>query len=221
MAWTTPNQDRTRLEGQSDPADMAVVVPLECPNCGSRGTLILDDGPDASAEEADVLTELSRHPAATRRVEGPDQGGDHGRRRGFRASFGGHLELVDAHLTWLVRDASAAGEARSIVSEFLGHAVPKEELNAATLVASELVTNALLHTSAATIDLRLERLSHHLVIEVSDNDRTDVLLAAMPGPDALAGRGLGIVSAISSEWGIRQRPDGKDGKTVWAAIPID
>ncbi len=124
-------------------------------------------------------------------------------------------------MTWLARDPSAAGEARTIVSEFLGRAVASDGVNAATLVASELVTNALLHTSASTIDLRLERLSHHLVIEVSDNDRTEVLLAAMPSPEAITGRGLGIVSAIASEWGIRERPDGKDGKTVWAAIPID
>jgi hypothetical protein len=52
--------DMTRLEGESDPADMAMVVALRCPACGTGGTLILNYGPDASAEEADVLAALDR-----------------------------------------------------------------------------------------------------------------------------------------------------------------
>lgn len=51
----------TRLEGESDPADMALVVPLRCPRCGTPGTLVLAYGPNASAEEADVLGALDRH----------------------------------------------------------------------------------------------------------------------------------------------------------------
>jgi hypothetical protein len=54
--------DMTRLEGESDPADMAMVVALTCPVCGTAGTLILNYGPDASAEEADVLAALDRAP---------------------------------------------------------------------------------------------------------------------------------------------------------------
>ena len=54
----------TRLEGESDPADMAMVVKLACPACGTAGTLILNYGPDASAEEADVLVAIERTPTA-------------------------------------------------------------------------------------------------------------------------------------------------------------
>lgn len=50
----------TRLEGASDPADMAIVVPLVCPSCGTKGTLIANYGPEASADEADVLVALDR-----------------------------------------------------------------------------------------------------------------------------------------------------------------
>ena len=53
----------TRLEGASDPADMMMVVPTTCPECGARGSLILHYGPAASAEEADVMAALSRTPA--------------------------------------------------------------------------------------------------------------------------------------------------------------
>jgi hypothetical protein len=66
---TTPAEaldanDMTRLEGESDPADMAMVIALQCPACGAAGTLILNYGPDASAEEADVLAALDRTPGA-------------------------------------------------------------------------------------------------------------------------------------------------------------
>lgn len=56
---TTATQS-TRLEGASDPADGAIVVPLECPSCGTNGALIAHYGPEASAAEADVLTSLPR-----------------------------------------------------------------------------------------------------------------------------------------------------------------
>jgi hypothetical protein len=48
-------QSLRRLEGASDPADMAAVVALECPICGRRGTLVLTFGPSASAADQDVL----------------------------------------------------------------------------------------------------------------------------------------------------------------------
>src|SRR5690349_5135841 len=53
-----------RLEGVSDPADMTMVVPVTCPSCGTAGTLVLGYGPDASAEDADVVRAVSRRPGA-------------------------------------------------------------------------------------------------------------------------------------------------------------
>jgi hypothetical protein len=44
-----------RLEGVSDPDDMAAVVALECPVCGARGTVVLKYGAEISLEEAEVL----------------------------------------------------------------------------------------------------------------------------------------------------------------------
>ena len=53
-----PQHTIRRLEGASDPADMAAVVALTCPRCDARGTLIVPFGPLASASEALVLAEL-------------------------------------------------------------------------------------------------------------------------------------------------------------------
>jgi hypothetical protein len=51
-----------RVEGESDPADMAILVPVSCPHCHSSGTLALQFGPMASEEESDVIAALPRVP---------------------------------------------------------------------------------------------------------------------------------------------------------------
>jgi ferredoxin len=48
-----------RLEGASDPADMAVVVAARCPACGAKGTLVLMYGPAADPVDSDVLAALA------------------------------------------------------------------------------------------------------------------------------------------------------------------
>ena len=48
-------EDLRRTEGASDPADMAAVVALRCPRCGTGGTAALKYGPEASPEEAELL----------------------------------------------------------------------------------------------------------------------------------------------------------------------
>jgi hypothetical protein len=47
-----------RLEGASDPADMLAVLPLTCRNCGCRGTLVVNFGPEAGLEDSEVLAAL-------------------------------------------------------------------------------------------------------------------------------------------------------------------
>jgi hypothetical protein len=48
-----------RIEGASDPDDMVAVAALTCPHCGTRGTVALKFGPDATVEDSEVLSELS------------------------------------------------------------------------------------------------------------------------------------------------------------------
>lgn len=47
-----------RIEGQSDPADEALVAGLRCQGCGSLGVLVAGYGPTADPAEADVLKRL-------------------------------------------------------------------------------------------------------------------------------------------------------------------
>lgn len=51
-----------RVEGASDPDDMAIVAAFTCPHCDARDALVLKYGPEASPADADVLTALSTPP---------------------------------------------------------------------------------------------------------------------------------------------------------------
>lgn len=47
-----------RLEGASEPDEMQIVVAAICPSCGKPGTMVLGYGPNASAGEAEILSNL-------------------------------------------------------------------------------------------------------------------------------------------------------------------
>ncbi|MFE9967171.1 ATP-binding protein [Streptomyces sp. NPDC005525] len=86
---------------------------------------------------------------------------------------------------------------------------------AAELVVSELFTNAVRHTNADRIRLRLRR--HHalLYVEVFDREPHRRLEAMCPESDAEDGRGLLIVESLCLRWG--RRPD-RDGSLTWACL---
>lgn len=47
-----------RMEGASDPADMAAVVAAPCPACKAKGVMIVMYGPEAGAADQDVFAAL-------------------------------------------------------------------------------------------------------------------------------------------------------------------
>jgi hypothetical protein len=58
-ALTVQIERLDRLEGASDPADMIAVVALRCPRCDTRGTAVLNYGPEADQnDDAEVLVDL-------------------------------------------------------------------------------------------------------------------------------------------------------------------
>ena len=89
----------------------------------------------------------------------------------------------------------------------------------ASLVTSELVTNALLH-SATVLELSLDHTSTRLRVAVHDHGGgAPTLRATTTGADASAqldGRGLQIIDALSRGWGVF--PTRPGGKTVWALL---
>jgi anti-sigma regulatory factor (Ser/Thr protein kinase) len=81
------------------------------------------------------------------------------------------------------------------------------------LIGSELVTNAVLH-ARTELTLTLELRDGRVRIGVKDRSKAPPALRHYRA-DALTGRGLGVVAALSDSWGISTAPDGKE---VWAEV---
>jgi anti-anti-sigma factor len=113
-----------------------------------------------------------------------------------------------------VLTAAAAG--RQFVVEVCGHWGLQVLAEPASLVAGELVTNAVVHANTA-LELRLELRGARLQVAVHDQDPDLAgLLAAKDGTDR--GLGLEIVDQVAKAWGVRQ--EGTGGKTVWCTLDL-
>jgi anti-sigma regulatory factor (Ser/Thr protein kinase) len=88
-------------------------------------------------------------------------------------------------------------------------------IEVATLVASEVVTNAVIH-ARSDAELSLERTATALRISVTDRG-TGAPAPRELGPGTDGGRGLMIVEKLSTRWGAE--PTGA-GTRVWAELPI-
>jgi CheY-like chemotaxis protein/anti-sigma regulatory factor (Ser/Thr protein kinase) len=112
-------------------------------------------------------------------------------------------------------DMRSASSARRFVEATLHEWGCTEPLADALLVASELVTNAVLHAeTACRLTLRLAE--GVLRIEVGDHGPGSPELRSQPLSEP-GGQGLRIVSALSSAWGIDPDPP---GKSVWAELTV-
>jgi anti-sigma regulatory factor (Ser/Thr protein kinase) len=83
----------------------------------------------------------------------------------------------------------------------------------ATLIVSELLTNAVLH-AGAPITVAMAAEEGTLRVEVYDGDGHMPAVAAS-AVDATNGRGLGLVGALSTTWGAERLAG---GKVVWAEL---
>ncbi len=116
----------------------------------------------------------------------------------------------------LPRGSQAPRQARAWVSQHTT-GMPEEVIDDALLVTSELVTNAVLHGDADIV-LSLEHLPSGVRISVSDlSDAVPVAPPTTPDPDRPQGRGMIIVAARATKWGIHRHETGP-GKTVWAEL---
>jgi hypothetical protein len=59
-----------RLEGASDPDEMALIAALRCPVCSTGGALVLSYGPEVTETDAGILERL---PDPPRHAAEPDQ----------------------------------------------------------------------------------------------------------------------------------------------------
>jgi anti-sigma regulatory factor (Ser/Thr protein kinase) len=119
----------------------------------------------------------------------------------------------------------AAGQARALVLSALSgganRSLSPDTLHTAQLVASELVTNAVLH---ARTDLHLGLCcdDHNLLIAVSDGAPPNDEATGAGGidDDDESGRGMLIVASVAADFGWRRRED-RPGKIMWVLLALD
>ena len=94
--------------------------------------------------------------------------------------------------------------------------LPSEVASCASLLTSELVTNAVLH-AATPICVTLHVLPDRIRVDVADRS-TAIPALKDYGRDAATGRGLTLFNTLASDWGV----EGTDGgKIVWFELPVD
>ena len=124
------------------------------------------------------------------------------------------LELVPA--------LRAPCAARAFVAETLtAWNVQADEVEAAQLVVSELVTNAVLHAAdSPTISVDLRLTDGAVRVLVSDGGLGEPDRRPHPDPRTNeTGRGVWLVDAFAERWGTEMH--GRDGKTVWCELSIE
>jgi DNA-binding NarL/FixJ family response regulator len=130
----------------------------------------------------------------------------------------GLLELVqvaaETARARLDAQPESAASARRFVDETLRRWRCDELFDEVALLTSELVTNAILHAHSE-IELSVSMTPDVIRIDVADHS------ASMPArrtvaEDDTSGRGLSLVEALATSWGVDERPG---GKSVWFELP--
>ena len=112
---------------------------------------------------------------------------------------------------------AAPGEARAVVRQACAVLHDADLSAEAALLASELVTNAVVH-GAGLVTVAVQCDDRGVAVAVGDTgeQRPD------PRPldaDATTGRGLQIVSRLAGSWGVRDGDGGDAAKFVWFSLP--
>jgi anti-sigma regulatory factor (Ser/Thr protein kinase) len=118
--------------------------------------------------------------------------------------------------TPLPPEARSAGAARQLVAEACMDWDCGIQLEAATLIVSEMVTNALLH-AGTMLELSVARCGHRLRLAVGDGGTRRPRAQPMD-TSRVTGRGMLLVAAFSRSWGVLPTADG--GKVVWSVLDV-
>ncbi len=110
-------------------------------------------------------------------------------------------------------DTQSVSRARQFVADGVESLGRADLVDDAVLVASELVTNAILHAGGLAA-VRVVPVADGVRIEVHDRTRVppQMLRSAL---DAMTGRGLRLVASLSVRWAAEPTPE---GKVVWAEL---
>jgi anti-sigma regulatory factor (Ser/Thr protein kinase) len=113
--------------------------------------------------------------------------------------------------------ATSARTARQFVRSTLRAWGCPALVDVAELVVCELVTNAVLHARTDTV-VRLRCHDGGVRVEVIDASPTMPAVSSGYADDASTGRGLALVEALASMWGVEPHVNGVTGKLVWCEV---
>jgi anti-sigma regulatory factor (Ser/Thr protein kinase) len=117
--------------------------------------------------------------------------------------------------------ASVSAARRRLANDLQKRGVPKEVIEDAILVLSEVLSNALRHArplGSGKIKVSWDVRAGAVEIQVTDGGGATRPHPAHPSLSSLGGRGLGIVTTLTSDWGVRA--SGSE-TTVWAVVPAE
>jgi anti-anti-sigma factor len=188
-----------------DSAGLRAVIVIEH-TAGERGVAFTIRTPTGPVADLLQLTGIREHVALSPRLdEAPPT-----------TPFTERVELE------LARDPAAPARARAELREALADGVGEADRATLTLLTSELVTNAVIHSGADAGDvvrLRITLYPDRVRIEVTDPGSGFEVGNLPPRPRDFGGHGLVVVDGLSSRWGtIRARADG--GFCVWFELDL-
>ena len=111
--------------------------------------------------------------------------------------------------------SSSPAAARRFVQSSMREWHHEDRAESTVLIVSELVTNSIEYSSSAAVSVDLACAGGNVYIAVSDSAANNLPVLRRPGQGTHAGRGLRIVSASSTWWGVTAA---SSAKTVWAEI---
>jgi len=107
---------------------------------------------------------------------------------------------------------------RRVAAELAGRGVPREVVEDARVVVSELLGNALRHARpgrSGEIELRLTVDEDRIRLAVVDGGSATLPTLRTPPELSTTGRGLSIVRTLTCEWGVREA---ETGNTVYGVL---
>jgi anti-sigma regulatory factor (Ser/Thr protein kinase) len=126
----------------------------------------------------------------------------------MHTTVSGRAAELQACRVRLARGPAAVAEARSQVRAAIAVWNAPVDTDIAVLLTSELVTNAVRHTEGETVTLGIRRGRDRLRVDVHDMSPSPPVPTKASADDE-AGRGLMLVSDLSTEWGSYRTPMGK------------
>jgi anti-sigma regulatory factor (Ser/Thr protein kinase) len=190
------------LEGVEfiDSAGLRAIIVIER-TAGERDIALTIRSPSGPVAELLQLTGIREHVTLSPRVDDPPPS----------VPFTERVELE------LARDPSAPARARAELREVTTEVANESDRATLTLLTSELVTNAVIHSGAGAGDaivLRITIYPDRVRVEVTDPGSGFEVGQLPPRPRDFGGHGLVVVEGLSSRWGTT-RPATGAGFSVW------